>query len=208
MVRRLTEHCWDLRVFITMFCKCMVHYMWTFSAGSYVSLKERNNLKVLFTGSHAVVMRPINWTEIAAFILETEKVAPSGLHIPLANKKTSGLFLEGNTNPFGVVSGRAQKIIKEQHSYICAIETLEINCLLAFSLWIPHIRVCLQELYCWRLVGNVSTLWGGLRVQRWQRAWVRGIRTCGCNHASQWRMNILFLLPLSLFPFYVRPICS
>lgn len=59
-------------------------------------------------------------------------MAPSGLHIPLANKKTSGLFLEGNTNPFGVVSGRAQKIIKEQHSYICAIETLEINCLFGF----------------------------------------------------------------------------
>lgn len=62
-------------------------------------------------------------------------MAPSGLHIPLANKKISGLFLEGNTNPFEVVSGRAQKIIKEQHSYICAIETLEINLLLAFSLF-------------------------------------------------------------------------
>lgn len=155
---------------------------------------------MLFTGSHAVVMRPINWTEIAAFILETEKVAPSGLHIPLANKKTSGLFLEGNTNPFGVVSGRAQKIIKEQHSYICAIETLEINCLLAFSLWIPHIRVCLQELYCWRLVGNVSTLWGGLRVQRWQRAWVRGIRTCGCNRC--------FLFMSDLFVVSCEDLCS
>lgn len=68
-----------------------------------------------------------------------------------------------------------------------------------------RIRVCLQELYGWRLVRAVPALRRGLCLQRWQRAWDWGMNTCCWKACQSLKHDYNSFRKLWLFSHFMHP---